>query len=67
MKINAYPQKENWSELVKRPVLQKEKLTELITDIFKEVEKNGDQALLDFNKKFDGAEIKNIKVSKEEI
>lgn len=67
MKINTYPQKESWSELVKRPVLQREKLTELIADIFKEVEKNGDQALIDFNKKFDGAEIKNIKVSEEEI
>lgn len=67
MKINKYPQKESWTELVKRPALQKEKLSEIIANIFKEVEKNGDQALLDFNKKFDGVEIKNIKVSEEEI
>ncbi len=67
MKINKYPQRESWPELVKRPVLQKEKLTQLIADIFNKVEKNGDQALIDFNKKFDGAEIKNIKVSEEEI
>jgi len=67
MKINRYPQKENWQELVKRPVLQREKLTEVIADIFTAVEKNGDQALLDFNKKFDQAEIKDIKVSEQEI
>ncbi|WP_312077937.1 histidinol dehydrogenase [Chryseobacterium sp.] len=67
MKISKYPQKETWQELVKRPVLQREKLTELIADIFKEVEKNGDQALIDFNKKFDSAEVKNINVSEEEI
>lgn len=67
MKLNRYPKRESWSELVKRPTLQREKLTELIADIFNEVEKNGDQALLDFNKKFDGAEIQNIKVSAEEI
>ncbi|UMQ42621.1 histidinol dehydrogenase [Chryseobacterium sp. Y16C] len=67
MKINKYPQRESWPELVKRPVLQKEKLTQLIADIFNKVEKSGDQALIDFNKKFDGAEIKNIKVSEEEI
>lgn len=67
MKINKYPPRENWPELVKRPVLQKEKLTELIADIFKEVEQNGDQALINFNKKFDGTELKNIKVSEEEI
>lgn len=67
MKINKYPQRESWPELVKRPVLQREKLTQLIADIFNKVEKNGDQALIDFNKKFDGAEIKNIKVSEEDI
>ena len=67
MKISKYPQKETWSELVKRPILQKAKLTELIAEIFKEVEKKGDQALIDFNKKFDKAEVKNITVSEEEI
>lgn len=51
MKINKYPQKEVWSELVKRPVLKRKELTELITDIFDEVQKNGDQALIAFNKK----------------
>ena len=67
MKISKYPQKETWSELVKRPILQKAKLTELIAEIFKEVEKKGDQALIDFNMKFDKAEVKNITVSEEEI
>lgn len=67
MKINKYPKKENWPELVKRPVLKREKLTELIADIFNEVEKNGDQALIAFNKKFDQAEVENIQVSEEEI
>lgn len=67
MKINKYPKKDSWPELVKRPVLKKEQLTELITNIFNEVEKNGDQALIAFNKKFDQAEIENIQVSEEEI
>lgn len=67
MKINKYPQKESWLELVKRPVLKREQLTELITDIFDKVEKKGDQALINFNKKFDQAEVENIQVSEEEI
>lgn len=67
MKINKYPKKDSWQELVKRPVLKKEQLTELITNIFNEVEKNGDQALIAFNKKFDQAEVENIQVSEEEI
>ena len=45
MKINKYPQKGIWSELVKRPVLKREQLTELITDIFNEVEKKAVQKI----------------------
>ncbi len=67
MKINKYPQKETWAGLVKRPVLRREKLTETITEIFNEVSKYGDRALIEFNKKFDNAEVENIKVSREEI
>ncbi|WP_265427692.1 histidinol dehydrogenase [Chryseobacterium sp. YIM B08800] len=67
MKINKYPQKEVWSELVKRPVLKRKELTELIADIFNEVEKNGNQALIAFNEKFDQAKVENIQVSEGEI
>lgn len=67
MKMYKCPDKDTWSELIKRPILKREKLTEIIADIFKKVEENGDQALIDFNKKFDQAEVKNIKVSDEEI
>lgn len=67
MDIICYPEKNTWSEWVKRPVLKKEKLNELIADIFSQVKENGDLALLNFSKKFDKAEIKNICVSVEEI
>jgi len=67
MNIYKYPDRNNWSELIKRPIIKREQLTEIITDIFKNVERNGDQALIEFNKKFDNAEVKNIKVSDEEI
>ena len=67
MKISKYPQKEIWSELVKRPALQKEKLTELIAEIFNEVEQNGDEALKLFSEKFDGVNLENISVSDAEI
>jgi histidinol dehydrogenase len=67
MKINKYPQRKIWPELVKRPVIKREELTELIAGIFNEVDKNGDQALINFNEKFDKAEVENIQVSEEEI
>jgi histidinol dehydrogenase len=67
MKIYKYPNKNTWSELIKRPVIKREELTEIVADIFKNVEENGDQALIDFNKKFDHAEVKNSKVYDKEI
>lgn len=67
MKINKYPSKQTWSEFVKRPIIKREEITEIIAEIFSKVKENGDQALIDLNKKFDKAEIKNINVSEEEI
>lgn len=67
MQVNRYPIKETWSELVKRPVIKRQKLTEIVAGIFDEVKNSGDQALIDFAEKFDSAEIKDIKVSEKEI
>lgn len=67
MRINKYPQKETWEELVKRPVLKKDKLTETVAQIFDKVAESGDRALIEFSKKFDNAEVLNIKVSQQEI
>lgn len=67
MKIYRYPQQETWTELVKRPTLEQNEISELIAEIFKEVENKGDQALIEFNKKFDKAETENISVTDGEI
>lgn len=67
MQINKYPKENKWSELIQRPVIKREKITEIVSEIFKQVSKNGDQALIEFNKKFDLADIESIVVSKEEI
>lgn len=67
MKIYKYPNQENWQELTKRPAFTREEISKTIKEIFSEVEKNGDKALIEFNKKFDSAEVENITVSTEEI
>ncbi len=40
---------------------------DIVSDIIKNVRENGDSAVLDYCKKFDGAELKTLQVSKEEI
>ena len=67
MQISKYPEKKSWSELIKRPVIKREEITEIVSEIFDKVREKGDQALIDFNKKFGKAEVKNINVSQEEI
>ncbi|MCY0978399.1 histidinol dehydrogenase [Chryseobacterium wangxinyae] len=62
-----FPSKNNWNELIKRPVLKREEVSEIVAEIFNEVQKFGDKALFDFNKKFDSVEIENLSLSKNEI
>ena len=42
-------------------------ISEIVEDIISEVKLRGDEALLDYTKKYDGAEITNIRILKEEI
>lgn len=67
MKIYRYPERETWPDLVKRPVLKREEISELIAQIFETVEKDGDKALIEFNKKFDKAITPEILVSEAEV
>ncbi len=67
MRIYKYPEKAEWETLTKRPVLARENLDNVVQDILLKVKKNGDSALFDFAEKFDKADLKSLKVTKEEI
>jgi histidinol dehydrogenase len=67
MKIYRYPEKKTWTNLVQRPVFERKEISGLIAEIFESVEKYGDQALIQFNKKFDKAVTPQITVSETEL
>ncbi len=67
MKLYKYPAQNTWNNLVKRPVLEQKEISGIITEIFNEVENEGDKALLAFNKKFDQAETESVAVTEAEI
>ena len=67
MNIHQFPNKNSWNELIKRPVFKREEISGTASEIFNEVQKSGDKALFDFNKKFDLVEIENLSVSVSEI
>lgn len=67
MKIYRYPERQTWPEMVKRPVLEREEISGLITEVFESVEKEGDKALIQFNEKFDKAITPQLTVSETEL
>ncbi len=67
MEIIRYPDKSTWSGLLKRPVLDSREVDSLVIPILLEVRKRGDEALLEYTKKFDKADLPILAVSEEEI
>lgn len=67
MIVAVNPKKEEWSELVKRPVLEQQDLQSIVDGVFGDIMKSGDQALLEYTKKFDKAELEVVGVSEAEV
>jgi histidinol dehydrogenase len=61
------PVKENWKELLQRPTATYDAIEKTVFDIFKDVQKNGDQAIATYIKKFDKAELEDFLVTDAEI
>ena len=56
------------TEILRRPaVMAGERISAVVKDILDNVEKNGDQALREYSAKFDRTEVKNFRISKEEV
>jgi len=67
IKVVEYPDKETLQKIVQRPLFNQADLTVSVLEILNEVKLNGDKALINFTKKFDGTVISELSVSPEEI
>ncbi|MEA2077136.1 MAG: histidinol dehydrogenase [Candidatus Marinimicrobia bacterium] len=67
MKIYMNPPREEWKALCERPRMNQGTLISAVKDILRLVMLKGDQALISFTKKFDGAELDNILCTAEEL
>ena len=61
------PKREDWSEILKRPTQSVEDIEATVTEIFKDVEQNGDFAIGKYTSIFDGVELKDYLICEEEI
>lgn len=67
MKVIRYPQQKDWNNLVQRPHLDVTKLNDTVKSILDDIKVNGDKAVYQYEKKFDGVELDSLIVSDEEI
>ncbi len=67
MEIIRYPQREDWAEIVKRPVLDVSQLNDTVTSVLNDVKCQGDVAVLSYEEKFDHVNLSTLAVTEEEI
>ena len=67
MKKILYPNKSEWAEMLRRPVLNVETLFENVGTILKEVRTNGDKAVIEYEERFDKVKLESLAVSEPEI
>jgi histidinol dehydrogenase len=67
MQVHRFPPLFTWENLLKRPSMELSDLEPRVRDIMEDVRLNGDNAVLSYNKKFDGVESSSFIVNEIEI
>ncbi len=67
MKLIKYPDRSQWDEILKRPVLNTESLFDTVRDIINRVRVGGDRTVMEYEAMFDKAEFTSLAVTLEEI
>ena len=67
MKIYKYPARKQWSEIIKRPVIDRANLTKQVTSILNRVKTDGDEGVRHYTLQYDGVDIKDPAVPREWI
>jgi histidinol dehydrogenase len=63
MQIIKYPDRKDWSEILKRPSFDSSSLEDIVKNILLEVKRNGDEAVRKFTLQFDKAELDDLQIS----
>ena len=67
MKIYRYPKRELWGEITSRPRLDLTKLNETVAQVLSDVRQRGDEAVKEYELKFDKATLETLAVSEQEM
>jgi histidinol dehydrogenase len=67
MKIIKCPSKKEWPKFIERPSVQQDQLFSLVNEIFSEIQKDGDRAIIKFSQIYDKVELKNLHVNDKQL
>lgn len=67
MQIIKYPARSQWAEILRRPAFDVSALNESVKQVLDDVRNRGDEAVFEYEKKFDNVELSSLIVSEEEI
>ncbi|MEQ3664563.1 MULTISPECIES: histidinol dehydrogenase [unclassified Olleya] len=67
MKTISNPNQSSWSDILQRPTQTVNDIEATVTQIFEDVQRNGDQAVAKYTQLFDGAELESNVVTVEEV
>jgi len=67
MKKYFNPKKDNWASICERPLFDNTQIKKIVNDVFDNVKVNGDKALIQYTKKFDNIDLKEISFDLERI
>ena len=63
MNVISYPKREDWDEMLKRPVMNVDTLRETVARVLADVKARGDQAVKEYEKQFDHVELDSLAVT----
>ncbi|MGM9732625.1 MAG: histidinol dehydrogenase [Prevotella sp.] len=67
MKTIKYPQREEWKEIVERPHLDVSQLTATVRSVLDDIKARGDEAVKEYELKFDHVQLTSLAVSQSEM
>ena len=67
MKKILYPHKNDWAEILKRPVLNMETLRGTVCEVLDKIKAEGDKAVLEYEERFDKVKLESLAVTDAEM
>lgn len=67
MKLIQFPQRKDWKEILQRPVIDTATLQQQVKGVLDVVKQDGDKAVLQFTRQFDGVQLTTVEVTEDEI